>query len=155
MTEQPIIISVLSPPSLNKLWITVARGRVRSPAYNAWRMEAGWHVKRQIVGMAPIDCRYDMEIQVPISRRDTGNWEKAISDLLESVGVVTNDGNLNRLTIVPMERTDCCVAITPLPEMGAVRAAVSPVWRKAGPVRKARPTVAQIARSAAIHRRLV
>jgi Holliday junction resolvase RusA-like endonuclease len=111
-----------SPPSLNRLWITVpGKRRVRSAEYNKWRTEAGWEIKQQVAGMDPLPCRYDMEISVPISRRDTGNWEKAIGDILESVGVVTNDGNVNRLTIVPMDRTNCAVAITPLPGMGGVR----------------------------------
>jgi len=121
--EHAIIIYMPRPPSLNKLWISVpGKKRVRSPAYNAWATTAGWEVKRQIVGMAPIACRFNLTIHVPISRRDTGNWEKAIGDLLQTVGVVTNDGNVHELIVRPMERDDCLVALEPLPEMGGVRA---------------------------------
>lgn len=123
MSEGAIIIHMPRPPSLNKLWITVpGKKRVRSPAYIQWATHAGWEVKRQIVGMKAIACRFNMEIHVPISRRDTGNWEKAIGDLLQTVGVVTNDGNVHELLVRPMERDDCMVALTPLPEMGGIRA---------------------------------
>jgi hypothetical protein len=71
--------------------------------------------------MAPLDCRFNLDIEVPISRRDTGNHEKALCDLCETCGVVTNDGNAHRISVTPTERTDCLLVFTPLPEMGAVR----------------------------------
>lgn len=122
---EPLVLTLSSPPSLNKLWISIpGKKRIRSPEYRAWLVSAGWEVKRQIVGMAPIACRYDAVVQVPVSRRDSDNWFKAIGDLLESVGVVTNDGNLHQLTITPTPgRTDCAVEITPLPGLGSVRKA--------------------------------
>lgn len=116
-----IVLHIPRPPSLNRLWMHVRNRRVRTPEYNAWLRDAGWEVKRQCIDTPRIDTRYDMELLVPISRRDTGNWEKAIGDLLEKVGVVTNDGNLNRLTITPVDRDDCCVCLTPAPEMSGIR----------------------------------
>jgi Holliday junction resolvase RusA-like endonuclease len=119
-----------SPPSLNALWIRVpGKARVRSSAYNAWRAVAGWEVRMQIVGMAPLACRYNLDIEVPVSRRDTGNWEKAISDLLELVGVVTNDGNAYSIAVTPVQRSDVRVAITPLPDMGGIRAPARVAFR--------------------------
>lgn len=115
------MVYVPVPPSLNKLWISTAHGRVRSPVYRTWAKSAGWEVLRQTVGLQTVTCRYNMEIRVPVSRRDTGNWEKAIGDLLESVGIVSNDGNVHSLLVTPMERTDCMVALWLLPEMGGVR----------------------------------
>jgi len=73
--------------------------------------------------------RYDMELRVPISARDTPNWEKPIGDLLQRVGVVSNDGNINRLTMEPMERDDCLVVLTERPDLGHVRKAA-----RVGPV---------------------
>jgi len=117
-----IILTMSSPPSLNALWITIpGKKRVRSPAYNEWLTTAGWEVKRQWMGMRPIACRYNLTLHVPISRRDSGNWEKAISDLLEAVGVVTNDGNAHSITVTPSARTDCVVEIVELPDMGGIR----------------------------------
>ena len=47
-----------------------------------------------------IDCRFRAGvIEVPVSRRVAGNWEKAVLDLLEHVGVVTNDGNVHEIII--------------------------------------------------------
>ena len=93
--EQPtIMVTIPTPPSLNKLWVTApGKPRVRSAEYRAWAERAGWLLKMQIVGMAPLACRFNLDIEVPISRRDTGNHEKALCDLCESCGVVTNDGN--------------------------------------------------------------
>jgi hypothetical protein len=90
----------------------------------------------QIVGMAPLDCRFNLDIEVPISRRDTGNHEKALCDLCETCGVVTNDGNAHRISVTPTERTDCLLVFTPLPEMGAVRAPAAP---RARPVMRRAP----------------
>jgi hypothetical protein len=58
---------------------------------------------------------------VPITRRDTDNWSKAVLDLCESVGAISNDGNLNELFVRPVAREDVMVALWVLPEMGAVR----------------------------------
>lgn len=138
MSEAPIIITLPKPPSLNKLWITVGRGRVRSQEYSEWLRVAGWDVRRQMAGVPPIDCRFDVTIQVPISRRDTDNWCKSILDLCEKVGVITNDGNQHRLSVEPMERDDCAVFLTPLPEMGGVRKAPSAKFRSSA-LRRTRP----------------
>jgi Holliday junction resolvase RusA-like endonuclease len=120
--EVTIIVTIPTPPSLNKLWVTApGKPRVRSSEYRAWAERAGWLLKMQIVGMAPLDCRFNLDIEVPISRRDTGNHEKALCDLCETCGVVTNDGNAHRISVTPTERTDCLLVFTPLPEMGGVR----------------------------------
>jgi Holliday junction resolvase RusA-like endonuclease len=146
MSEQPaVIVTIPTPPSLNKLWVTApGKPRVRSSEYRAWAERAGWLLRMQIVGMAPLDCRFNLDIEVPISRRDTGNHEKALCDLCESCGVVTNDGNAHRISVTPTERTDCLLVFTPLPEMGAVRQApkgarprARPVMRRTAPKRRA------------------
>jgi Holliday junction resolvase RusA-like endonuclease len=133
-----VIVTVPPPPSLNKLWSRAPGGkRVRSRAYRDWTTTAGWHLKMQIVGLEPLVCRFNLTIEVPISRRDTGNWEKALCDLCESVGVVTNDGNAHSITITPTDRADCMLAFWPLPDMGGVRASGFKKKRSGG--RKAAP----------------
>ena len=128
MSEQPtIMVTIPTPPSLNKLWVTApGKPRVRSAEYRAWAERAGWLLKMQIVGMAPLACRFNLDIEVPISRRDTGNHEKALCDLCESCGVVTNDGNAHRITVTPTNRTDCLLVFTPLPGMDGVRKQAAP-----------------------------
>ena len=117
------VVSMSRPLSLNRLWIRAAgKPRARSQEYRAWAEEAGWHVRRQVMGAEPIDCRFNVLIEVPISRRDTGNFEKAILDLCESCGVITNDGNAHEILVRPTKRDDVMVAFFLLPEMGQVRA---------------------------------
>jgi len=135
MADGPaIVVTMAKPPSANRIWRNVPglRHPVRSEEYNAWLRSEGWNVKRQIVGMEPLACRFDLVIEVPISRRDTDNFAKPIGDLCQYAGVVTNDGNVRKVTIEPVDRTDCMAAFWPLPEMGAVRKAAKPV-RVAGP----------------------
>lgn len=137
MSEGPFVVVTMSkPPSANRIWRTVPgmRRPVRSAEYVEWLRSESWNVKRQIIGMKPLDCRFDLTIEVPISRRDTDNWAKPIGDLCQYAGVVTNDGNVNRVTITPTRRTDCSVAFWPLPDMDGVRKAASP--RPVGAARK-------------------
>jgi Holliday junction resolvase RusA-like endonuclease len=130
------VITMSRPPSTNALWETgVGKGRVRTAKYSEWILSAGWDVRRQMAGVAAIDCRFNVIIEVPISRRDTDNWTKPTLDLLEHVGVVSNDGNVNEVIIRPVERDDVMVGLWCLPELGAVRKQaaarrVSKPWRK-------------------------
>lgn len=124
MSEPPSLVINMTawPPSTNKLWSRAPGGkRVRSKEYRQWLLHTGWEVKRQIVGQEPIACRFDVLIEVPISRRDTGNWEKALMDLCEHVGVVTNDGNAREIRIRPITRDDCMLAFWLLPDLDGVR----------------------------------
>jgi hypothetical protein len=74
-----------------------------------------------------VDCRFHCLIEVPVSRRDTDNWVKATLDLCETVGLISNDGNLAELIVRPVAgRDDVMVALWCLPLMGAVRKAAKP-----------------------------
>jgi Holliday junction resolvase RusA-like endonuclease len=141
-TQPDRIVTMPRCPSLNALWVRApGKPRVRSEAYRDWARAAGWDVKRQLVGAAPIDCRFNCIIEVPITRRDTDNWSKAVLDLCESVGAISNDGNLNELFVRPVPREDVMVALWVLPEMGAVRRPAAPrarpVMRRHAPKRRA------------------
>ena len=133
------VITMPRCPSTNALWETgVGKARVRTAKYSEWILSAGWDVRRQMAGTPIIDCRFNCVIEVPVSRRDTGNWEKAVLDLLEHVGVVTNDGNVHEIIIRPVERDDVMVGLWCLPGMSAVRKQaaarrVSKPWRKHRP----------------------
>lgn len=125
MSDGPFVSVTMSrPPSTNKLWARGPGGRrVRSEAYRDWLIAAGWEVKMQIVGMEPIACRFDLTIEVPISRRDTDNWAKPVGDLCQRVGIVTNDGNVHQVTITPVARDNVMAAFWLLPDMEGVRKA--------------------------------
>ena len=121
------VVTMARPPSTNALWVRApGKPRVRSEAYRDWLRAAGWDVRRQIVGMPPIDCRFNVVIEVPISKRDSGNFEKPTMDLCEHVGLVTNDGNAHEINIRPVRREDVMVAIWCLPEMGEIRKQAKP-----------------------------
>jgi Holliday junction resolvase RusA-like endonuclease len=127
------------------------RGKRRlHPEYLAWRDKAGWILKMQMVGVSRIDCRFSVEIEVPISRIDLDNHIKPLLDLLTNMGVIADDANVAGIQIRPMVRTDCAVCITPLPAMGGVRKPASVPWRQSRPI-KARPTQRQLDLVSALH----
>lgn len=142
-----IIFSVPKPPSTNKLWRSVPgkKTRVLSSEYASWKTSAGWEAKRQLVGAVPIECRFDADISVPISRRDTDNWAKPLMDLCQHIGIVTNDGNMNRITVVPSERDDCSIALTPRPDLDGIRKKAKARHSYARP-RAPKPSAAAVAR---------
>ena len=80
------------PPSVNRLWRTGRKRVYKSDEYTAWLEEAGWRAKEQrpgaIVGPYVIDIR---AARPDKRRRDLGNLEKAVSDLLESIGIISDD----------------------------------------------------------------
>jgi Holliday junction resolvase RusA-like endonuclease len=130
------VVTMPRGPSTNALWIRGAgRARVRSPDYVRWIETAGWDVKRQLVGVPIVACRFNCLLEVPVSKRDSDNWLKATLDLLEHVGAVTNDGNVAELAVRPVERSDVMVALWLLPGMGGVRPPAKPryvgkEWRR-------------------------
>jgi crossover junction endodeoxyribonuclease RusA len=65
----------------------------RSPEYAAWRKQAEWAVAGQVKGKK-IAGEYTLEITAvkpDKRRRDLGNLEKAISDILQHVKVIEDD----------------------------------------------------------------
>jgi Holliday junction resolvase RusA-like endonuclease len=141
MTAAPtIIITVPTPPSANRIWRNVPgmKRPVLDRTYAKWLETAGWEARMQAVGAPRIDCRFDARIEVPISRRDTDNWAKPLMDLMEHVSIVSNDGNMNVVTVTPVDRADCLVALTVRPDLGGVRTVSTRKKRTGGP--KAKPT---------------
>jgi Holliday junction resolvase RusA-like endonuclease len=120
------VLTMPPGPSTNALWVRAAgKPRTRSPEYTAWLHVAGWEVRRQMIGVPMVECRFNCQLSVPISRRDSDNWVKASLDLLQHTGVISNDGNLHQLAVTPMERDDVMVALWMLPEMLGVRPAAT------------------------------
>lgn len=80
------------PPSANRLWRS-NRGRVhRSPEYLAWLEAAGWLLLSQKPGGVSGNYKISINAVRPDKRRrDLGNLEKPISDLLVKHGVVDDD----------------------------------------------------------------
>ena len=117
---------------------TTKRGRRNlTREYKAWRDEMGWALKMETSGVTPIACRYDMTIELCPTRMDTDNPVKPIGDLMQSVGLVTNDRNLHAFNVTPTDdRDDVLVVLTLRPDLPARRAKVKrrtalPTWGKA------------------------
>jgi Holliday junction resolvase RusA-like endonuclease len=138
MSDRPdLVLHMPVPPSVNRMYLRsmTRRGhRNLTPEYKAWRDKAGWDVKMQLAGVPEITCRFNALIEVPISwRRDTDGHIKPIFDLLELVGVISNDGNQHEVKVIPTDRTDCMVALTTLPLMGGIRKRRRGTWQTSKP----------------------
>ena len=95
-----ITLTLPFPPSLNNLFINVARrGRVTSSRYKAWQLLAGWELKAQ--RPAPVLGRYRLTLTLTAPdrrQRDADNYIKAPSDLLKTMGVITDDSLAQAVT---------------------------------------------------------
>ena len=82
------------PPSVNRLWRATKGGKVyRSPQYVAWRKLAMWQLVGQVKGKK-VTSAYKLTILAvrPDKRkRDLGNLEKAVSDILVSQNIIEDD----------------------------------------------------------------
>lgn len=154
MTDRPtIIITVPTPPSANRMWRTVPgmKRPVLDRAYAAWLETAGWAARMQATGAARIEGRFDVRIEVPISRRDTDNFAKPLMDLMEHVNIVSNDGNMHDVTISPVDRPDCSVALFERPDLAGIRKPSGRKKRTGGP--KAKPSRKRLDALAAVRAR--
>src|SRR5262249_60248389 len=88
------------PPSANRIWRRSGKRIHRSPQYVRWVERAGWKVISQRQGR--IHGSYNISIAAvrPDKRkRDLGNLEKSISDLLVSIGRVEDDALAKEISI--------------------------------------------------------
>ena len=100
-----ITLSVL-PPSVNRMFFNTRvetssgdarkpinrriRGRSKTQAYRSWREAMGWEVKIQ--NPPTFDTRVKVSVELPMEMLgDADNRLKACLDLLQHMGVVTND----------------------------------------------------------------
>lgn len=88
------------PPSANALTRNVpGKGRAKTKEYCAWIDDAGWTAKSQRAGR--IHGRYGLSIKVQRQkkRRDLGNVEKAVSDLLTRLQIIDDDSLAEWITL--------------------------------------------------------
>ncbi|KQT52256.1 MULTISPECIES: RusA family crossover junction endodeoxyribonuclease [unclassified Aureimonas] len=105
-------ITMPFPPSLNGVFPTRGNRRVPSPAYRAWRDEAGWTIKAQRPAKftTPVHVRIDL-MPPDGRRRDVDNLAKAPLDALVAAGVLADDSLVRRLSIGWVEIGEPCVVI--------------------------------------------
>lgn len=80
------------PPSANRLWRAVNGRAIKSREYRAWLEEAALVARSQ----RPVAVRGAYHIRLVARRpdnrrRDLGNLEKPVSDLLTEIGVIEDD----------------------------------------------------------------
>lgn len=138
------------PFSANRMFarqVTRRGHRNLTPDYKAWRDEQAWEVKRQTVGVPQITCRYDMLIVLPPTRMDTDNPVKPIGDLMQLIGLISDDRNLHGLVVEHSERADCLVVLTLRPDLpGRAHAGFKSVSTSRSRVQTRKPTARQVAR---------
>lgn len=113
-----IRIELPFPPSVNNLYVNAGRRRVMSARYKAWFSLACVSVKdthRQNVGPYALAIALKRPDK---RRRDLGNLEKAVSDLLVECGVIQDDSLCERITLTWDHgiKADCVVIVIPCPE---------------------------------------
>ena len=120
---RPNVLKILMPypPSINRLWRASKRGGVyKSQEYRDWQTEARWEIDKQIKKQR-VSGHYKLTILVvrpDKRRRDLGNLEKAISDILVMTNTIDDDCLCDWIDIRWTESgPDCMVIIEPMGEI--------------------------------------
>lgn len=95
------------PPSANKMWAPRKGGGYRlTPAYRAWIKEAGLLV--MIARQQPVRGRFlaSLRLQRDATGLDLDNTIKPTLDLMQTMGIITNDRLCERLTITWADDSD-------------------------------------------------
>ena len=108
------------PPSVNRLWRATKTGRVySSPKYKEWRGHALWAIKEQcrtlrVTGMYKMTL---LAVRPDRRKRDIGNLEKAVSDVLTAAQVVEDDSLCGWIDMRWVEKgPECLIIVEPMGE---------------------------------------
>ena len=103
------------PPSVNSLWFNTKNGRARSASYDQWRQDAGWELKRQhpLKLKGPVSLNYVFQNAKDNRKRDLGNLEKALSDLLVEHQIIEADDHtiVRRISLAWGDVDGVCVSV--------------------------------------------
>lgn len=98
MSETTLLIPF--PISNNAIWRNFGSRTIKSERYRVWERAASTDVRRQ--NPTKIEGPYEIDIMLQRKdkrRRDLGNYEKSVSDLLVTCGVVEDDCLAQRVTL--------------------------------------------------------
>lgn len=88
------------PPTVNHLFASVGKRRVRTARYQAWAREAGNFIliqgKRRMHGRVAISLSL---VRPDKRRRDLSNTIKAVEDLLVDMSVIDDDSLVQRISV--------------------------------------------------------
>lgn len=116
---QSVCLVLPVPPSVNNAYRNVARGRVRTEAYNNWIALADGMYLQQKRHVKPIRGRCELHIRIPANTRgDATNRVKIAEDFLVSREITGDDRNNWKVTVERDESIDghCIVTVTALEE---------------------------------------
>lgn len=90
-----IVINLPFPISVNRMFADGRTRRIKSSVYQDWIQEAGLMLNRQHPGKINSRVRliYQFQDEIDGRRRDVGNLEKGVTDLLVKHGVIDGDDN--------------------------------------------------------------
>lgn len=100
------------PPSVNNLFATVGRKRVRSDRYRAWAKQAAEFITLQ--GKKRVHGHVSLHVGLvrPDRRvRDLSNTLKAIEDLLVDMSVIDDDSLIQRISVQWVPDGPPCVVL--------------------------------------------
>ena len=89
-----IALTLTFPPSTNRLWRNVNGRTIKSEVYRKWLIENMRYGLKTITG----PYKLTMQCSPPDKRRrDLDNLSKSVGDLLQSIGAVSDDCNMDEL----------------------------------------------------------
>src|SRR5262245_66508643 len=98
MSTPVLVLRLPPPPTVNNLFLSRGRRRIRTPRYRAWQERAGWQLVAQRQGC--VGGPWEATIVLPAKLRgDVDNYSKPLLDLLVTHRVVDADLHCPRLTI--------------------------------------------------------
>jgi len=95
-----IVRQITYPPSANRLWRAVRGRQIKSAEYRQW-LEANAAHALAWPRVVALDGHYALHVVATAPdkrRRDLDNLLKPIGDLIQHLGLVTDDKNMRRLT---------------------------------------------------------
>jgi Holliday junction resolvase RusA-like endonuclease len=114
-----IIFNLPKPPSTNRLYKRVLNAKGRRPytkEYTDWHNRAAWAVATQRLGQQKrIEGRYILTFTLGRCKLDIGNAEKAVSDLLQHMGVIRNDRDAEEIRLKWGDIEGCRVELNEAP----------------------------------------
>jgi crossover junction endodeoxyribonuclease RusA len=110
-----ITIDLPAPPSVNRLWRTTSSvGVRRSAEYLTWIKQAGLLLLTQKPKLSPraISGPYSLIVRLKPRNADLDNFIKAVSDLLQTHGLIENDRLCRKILMIWDENLDVDCRVT-------------------------------------------
>lgn len=107
-----VVLDLPFPPSANAIWRNVGARTLKSKRYREWETAAGWDIKAQKPGK--VQGPYELELifeRKDGRKRDIGNLEKAVSDLLQTNSIIENDCMAQKITMYWGDVKGCRVVV--------------------------------------------